>query len=206
MMVRKIWAPLIPYIAVGIGLLLLNNVWVTIFGYHLGMITILLFAGEKISFTRIRENSSYKIIVTTAVMGGVGGLLLYLLWPLLDIPRDINLYLQNIGLSTAAWPYFITYFILINPWLEEYYWRGYLGSNSKRIILNDLLFSGYHILVLAGRINVIWLITMFIVLLLGGWFWRQANRWNQTILASIVSHLTADASVILVIYFMTIRI
>jgi hypothetical protein len=203
---KRTWAPLIPYITIGIGLLVLHNAWIAILGYHLGMVIILLWAGEKISFSQIRESRNYKILIFASLLGVSGGLLLFLLWPLLSIPRDINLYLQNIGLTATVWPYFIAYFILINPWLEEIYWRGYLGANSKRIILNDLLFSGYHVVVLAEKINIVWLITMFIVLSLGAWFWRQGNRWNQGLSASIVSHVAADISVILTIYFMTSRI
>lgn len=200
----RIWTPLIPYITIGIGLLLLRNAWIAILSYHLSMIVILLFAGKNISFRQIYKIGNYKILIAAAVMGGTGGLCLYLLWPLLSIPGDITLYLENIGLTTEAWPYFIAYFILINPWVEEYYWRGYLGSNSKGITINDLLFSGYHIVVLAGKINVIWLTTVFVVLLLVAWFWRQADRRNQGLAASVASHIAADISVIITIYFMTI--
>jgi hypothetical protein len=202
----RILAPILPYITVGSGLLALRNAWVAILGYHLCMVIILFFARTKIPFTQIHSRSNYKILIVVSILGGAGGLLLYLLWPLLAIPKDISLYLQNIGLTSSMWPYFIVYFILVNPWLEECYWRGYLGSNSQSITLNDLLFSGYHIIVLAGKIDIIWLVIIFFILSLGAWFWRQANRWNQGISASIVSHIAADASVILTIYFLTIRI
>jgi hypothetical protein len=202
---KRSWAPLIPYLTIGIGLLIIHNAWTAIVSYHLSMVTILLFTGRRFSFKNIIGSSNYKIIIATAILGVAGGLLLYFLWPLLGIPEGISLYLQQIGLTAAIWPYFIAYFVLINPWLEECYWRGYLGSNTKKIILNDLLFSGYHIIVLAGIMNVIWLIVIFIVLSSGAWFWRQANRWNQGLSASIVSHLVADASIICIIYFMTIK-
>jgi uncharacterized protein len=203
---KRILAPLVPYITVGVGLLVLHNAWIAILAYHLCVAIILFFVRRQSSFTQIHERNNYKILIVTFVLGIAGGLLLYLLWPLLSVSRDINLYLQNIGLSSATWPYFIAYFILINPWLEESYWRGYLCGNSKKITLNDALFSGYHIIVLAGKMDIIWLVIIFIILSLGAWFWRQANRWNQGIAASIVSHIAADVSVILAIYFLTIRI
>lgn len=197
-------APLIPYVTIGIGFLILHNAWISILGYHLGMLIVLLLAREKIPFHQIWKSHNYKVLLVTTFLGVAGGLLLYLLWPLLGVPVDINQFLHNIGLTRGLWPYFIAYFILVNPWLEEYYWRGYLGSNSKGITLNDLLFSGYHILVLAGTISVIWVLIVFLVLCLGAWFWRQVNRWNQGLLTSIVSHIAADASVIFTIYLMTI--
>jgi len=193
-----------PYLAVGIGWLVFHSVWIAVMAYHLGIISILVFEREKVPFRLIFKSSKYKILIATASLGAAGGLLLYLCWSFLNIPGDINLYLQNSGLTPVLWPYFIAYFILVNPVLEECFWRGYLFDRSSRIVLNDLLFSGYHILVLAGMINFIWLIAVFVILIMGSWVWRQANRWNKGLAASIISHIAADASIILVIYFMLI--
>lgn len=200
---KRIYGPLIPYVTVGIGLLLLNNAWIAIVGYHFCMIMILLIARERISRGRISSGRGYGVAIITAIAGGCGGLLLYLLWPFLGIPGNFNLYLNSIGLNANTWPYFIVYFILVNALFEEYYWRGYLGSISKRITVNDLLFSGYHIIVLAGKINIVWLLVVFICLSAAAWFWRQADRWNHGVLTSIVSHVAADASIIMTIYFLS---
>jgi membrane protease YdiL (CAAX protease family) len=193
-----------PYVTVGIGWLVFHNVWIAVMAYHLGIIAILGFERKKVPFNLISKSRNYKILILTAAMGVTGGLILYLCWPLLNIPGDITLFLQRGGLTPALWPYFIIYFILINPTLEECFWRGYLFDRSRQITLNDILFSGYHILVLAGMINFMWLIAVFVILIIGAWVWRQANRWNQGLAASIISHIAADASIILVIYFMLI--
>jgi hypothetical protein len=195
--------PLLPYLVIGVGWLVLHNVWIAILSYHLGMILILLFSPGGGFFKIIYKRGNVVILVVSAVLGAAGGLILFLFWPFLGIPQDIGLDLGKIGLTSIRWPYFIAYFILINPWLEEFYWRGYLGSNTKGITLNDFLFSGYHLIVLAGKINVIWLISVFALLSLVGWAWRQANRWNGNLMPSIISHFAADSSVILTIYFMT---
>lgn len=199
----KTWDPLVPYITIGIGLFVFSNVWAAVLGYHLSMAVILYLARRKASFSQILKNNSYKILIVTFILGGLGGLVLYLLWPWLAVTENINLFLHNNGFTTAMWPYFIVYLVLVNPWLEEYYWRGYLGSNSKMITLNDLFFSGYHIMILAGNIEGIWLVIVFILLTFIAWFWRQANRWNKGIAASVISHFAADTSIILTIYFLT---
>ena len=139
------------------------------------------------------------------MIGACGGLLLYLLWPLLSIPPDINIQLQNIGLTAATWPYFILYFILVNPWIEEYYWRGYLGSESKYILPVDLFFAGYHVMVLAGKVDFIWLIAVFATLSFAAWLWRQANRISLGLLPSLASHMAADITIIFTIYWLTLR-
>jgi uncharacterized protein len=202
---RKTWAPLVPYVTVGIGWLVFHNVWIAVIAYHAGMMALLIWERGYVPFNLLLKSRNYKILIVIAALGAAGGLLLYLCWPLLNIPANIALYLQSRGLTPALWPFFIAYFILINPVLEECFWRGYLFNRFKGIILGDVLFSGYHILVLAGMINWFWLIPVFIILIIGAWVWRQVNRWNQGLATSVVSHITADASIILVIYFMAIR-
>ncbi len=199
-MVRKIVSPGIPYIAVGVGWLIFRNAWVAIFGYHIGMVIIILLAQPGIPVKRVFKSNNCKTPIITAIVGASVGILLYVLWPLLSVPDDLNLYLQNSGLTGKTWPLFLAYFIFVNPLIEEYYWRGYLGSNSKRIELNDLLWAGYHLIVLAGKMGIIWLAVVFLVLSTGAWFWRQANRLSEGLLASTVSHIAGDITVIFTIY------
>jgi len=200
---KKIIAPAIPYITVSTGLLIFHNAWVAILSYHLCMVAVLLLSGTEISLTQVLRCRKYWIPVITALFGAGGGILLYLIWPLLSIPDDINLYIRSVGLTENTWPVFLVYFILINPFIEEYYWRGFLSSETRRITVNDALFSGYHLIVLAGYVKPVWLFAVFCGLTIGAWFWRQMNRLNGGLLASIVSHLAADVTVILTIYFIT---
>lgn len=202
---KKVIAPIIPYITTGIGLLLLHNAWVGIFTYHLSMVVIILLSREHIPIKKLIQSTNYKIPIVTAIVGACSGILLYLLWPLLSIPPDIDVYLRNIGLTPSAWPFFLVYFVLVNPWLEEYYWRGYLGSDSKSITLNDMLFSGYHIVLLAGKVDIIWLLAVFAALFFGAWFWRQTNRISNGLLPSLVSHIAADITVIITIYCLAMK-
>jgi len=181
----------------------LHNAWAAMASYHLCMAVILVFEKKFAAFSQIVNKRNNVILIIMLVIGGLGGLLLYLLWPVLSIPEGINRELENIGLHASSWPYFIVYFILVNPWLEELYWRDYLSSDAKRFTLNDFLFSGYHILVLAGKVHPLWLVAVFVVIAAAAWFWRQANTRNGSISASVVSHIAADTSVILTIYFMT---
>lgn len=204
-MIKKIFFPSIPYITVGIGLLLFRNAWVAILGYHIGMVIMILSSETGIPVKQVFRSNNCRIPIMAAVIGASAGPFLYMFWPLLVVPIDIDSYLQSIGLTGESWPFFLAYHILINPLIEEYYWRGYLGSNTKRITLNDLLFSGYHLIVLAGKVELVWLIIIFLVLTFGAWFWRQFNRLSDGLLASTVSHITADTTVIFTIYFLSMK-
>jgi membrane protease YdiL (CAAX protease family) len=204
-LVRKTLPPIIPYITIGIGLLVFHNAWMAILSYHTGMVAVLSLSRTGIAVKRTFQSNRYWIPFVTALAGAGGGILLYILWPLLSVPDDINLYIQSIGLDERTWPMFLAYFILINPFIEEYYWRGYLATDAKGIALNDLLFSGYHLIVLAGQMETIWLIVVFFGLTIGAWFWRQMNRLNGGLLASTISHITADITVILTIYYISMK-
>ena len=205
LLVKRILPLAIPYITISVGLLVFHNAWLAILSYHIGMVAVILLSKTGISIKQACRGNKVWIIFITALVGAGSGILLYIIWPLLSVPDDINLYIRSIGLNERTWPTFLAYFILVNPLIEEYYWRGYLASVAKGIVLNDLLFSGYHLIVLAGHMETIWLFAVFFGLTIGAWFWRQMNRLNGGLLASTISHLTADMAVILTIYYISIK-
>jgi hypothetical protein len=200
----KFFAPLLPYAAVSIGLLLLHSAWAAIVSYHVLAVVIVLFNGERREpLNRIFQGIKIRYLIAALCSGVLAGLFLYFLWPVLGISNEMTAYFGKIGLGKAAWPLFLIYFIAVNPVIEEYYWRYYLGSVSPKPVLNDFWFAGYHLLVLVGNIAAVWLLGAFILLAAGAWLWRQLNRRNGGILASTFSHLAADASILLVVYYMS---
>jgi hypothetical protein len=205
LLIKKILPPIVPYITVSIGLLVFHNAWIAILSYHVCMVAVITFSRTGFGLNQIFPGKRYWILFITALVGASGGITLYLIWPLLSVPADINLYVQSVGLNEQAWPAFLAYFVLINPWIEEYYWRGCFASPARGITLNDFLFSGYHLIVLAGHIGIIWLLAVLLALTLAAWFWRQMNRLNGGLLASIVSHMAADVTVILTIFYLCMK-
>jgi hypothetical protein len=171
--------------------------------YHTIMVAVVLASKRFVPFKKIIRTNSFASLIFPIVIGAGGGVLLYLLWPLLSVPQGIDIYLHSIGLKATTWPYFIAYYILVNPVLEEYYWRGHLGSRARRPIFNDFLFAGYHLIVLAGNISLFWLIAMFLVLCATAYYWRQLSRNTGGLLAATLSHGAADITVILAIFFRT---
>jgi membrane protease YdiL (CAAX protease family) len=204
-LVKKIIAPLVPYITIAIGLLIVHNAWAAMLSYHAAMALILLLSKSRINIKQGYQGKTFWIPVLMALIGVSAGILLYVLWPHLGVPVEFRQYLRSIGLYGWTWPVFIVYASLVNPLLEEHYWRGYLGSPAKIITVNDVLFAGYHLLVIGGNIGVIWLIAVFLGLTIAAWFWRQINRMNGGLLVSFVSHMTADTAVFLAIYYFAVK-
>jgi len=196
----------VPYLTIGLGLLIFRNAWVAILTYHLGIAAVIFFTRQVVPIKKIIRSSIHKPLIFPVVIGVSGGVVLYLLWPLLSVLPDINTYLQSIGLTDITWPYFMVYYALVNPVFEEYYWRGYLGSNSKRPVLNDFFFSGYHVMVMAGKADVFWLIAVFLAICGVAWYWRQISRITGGLMTATLSHMAGDITVILSIYLRTIAV
>jgi len=201
----RVLPPLVPYFAVGIGLLVFHSAWAAMLGYHALAVALVLASGKRIPLRELLAGRGVWFLLGGVILGAGGGVLLYILWPFLLAPGDILAHLEKLGLTRESWPWFVAYMSTVGAVVEEYYWRGCYGSNANRPVLNDFLFAGYHLLVLGGLIKAPWLAVVFVTLASGAWFWRQINRVNGGLLAPAVSHIAADVSVMLAVTFLVIQ-
>jgi len=199
-------APFVPYLAVVVGMFGLHSAWGAVFGYHLGMMLVLSLDGGWPGARRFGAGMQPWPLTATGAFGLSGGVLLYLCWPLLGLPPEFSQQLAALGISSATWPLFLAYFCLVNPWLEELYWRGYLGDDAWRPVWNDLFFAGYHLLVLSPFVWWPWLGVVLVGLVSAGWLWRQMARITRGLLIPLVSHFLADAAIMLTVYLFTTRV
>jgi hypothetical protein len=204
-MLKKLIALFIPIVTVSVGLLIFRSAWLAILGYHSGMALAVVLSKPKISLRILFQSRSFYIPLITTFAGACGGVLLYVLWPYLSVPAGIGAYMKEIGLATPTWPFFLGYYVCVNPFIEEFYWRGFLGSTGGYPGVSDVFFALYHLIVLAGKMGTGWLILVFFVLLGAAWSWRQMNKLAGGLLPSLVSHIAADITVISTIYLLTQR-
>lgn len=193
-------AVLVPYIAVGLGLFVAHNAWVTLIGYHVGIVLVLTLARAWPQARKIRPAGRLSWILFAMLIGACGGIGLSLLWPIFGIDPSLNARLLPLGLNTVSWPLFILYFSLVNPWLEEIYWRGWLGSDSRSPVAGDIWFAGFHLLVIGNYVPWHSLVITLVVLSSVSWFWRQIARRESSLFAPALSHILADAAILMVVY------
>ncbi len=198
-------APFAPYLTVGIGLLVLHNVWVAVLSYHAAMLIVLFVSGKRSVISQLFRGGDGLRLPLLTLAGGLSGFLLWILQPWVLVNGELAAFTQSIGLTQQSWPFFIVYFVLVTPALEELYWSSYLGNSTLKPQLNDCLFAGYHLIVLGGIIQIGWLIIIFFLLATASWCWRQSNRLGGGLLSSFTSHLAADISIILAAYFLVIH-
>jgi len=190
-------APIVLYAAIIAGMHLFHSGWIAILGYHLGICLSLSIAGGWSHGKKIISGWDARLGPVIILMCVLAGPLVYGLWAFMHLAQlDLKSGLSAVDLEEGSWFAFAIYYCLVNPWLEELFWRGFFPSNAKYPTLSDFLYAGYHVFVLILFVKWIWVIVAFVVLVCVGRLWRQvASKYDGLIIPSL-THLVADISII----------
>ncbi len=193
--------PILPYLAVGIGLFWFHHAWVALLGFHFAIILSLLWARSSVPPKILFKSKDIRWVLLSILLCGSSGIFLYFLWSYFGVVNDLPARVESIGLTRSTWPLFITYFVFVNPFVEEYFWRGYLGSPTKSLYVSDFAYAGFHALILMSKMQMGVIIYSLIVLVFAGWFWRQIARVDHGLLASVLGHMAADFTILMAVYW-----
>ena len=196
-------APLLAYLAVGIGLFVFHSAYGALLGFHAAIIVSLLIAKPNTPINILLKNQNIKWIFLSFLLCGSSGVIVYFFWDSFGIAKDLPEQIRSLGLNKSTWPWFIAYFALVNPFIEEYFWRGYLGNNTKSLHTSDFLYAGFHGLVLINKVSARSIVFGLCMLVLAGWFWRQVYREDGGLLAPVLGHMAADLTILLTVYKLT---
>ena len=192
--------PILPYLAVGLGIFWFHNAWTALIGFHLGIMISLWLAKPKVPIKILFKNNNVRWVVLSVILCGSSGVSLYFLRTSFGIVSDLPSQTESLGLTRWTWPIFIAYFVFVNPLIEEYFWRGYLGSPAKGLYISDFLYAGFHGLILMGKMPTSAVVYSLSALVLAGWFWRQIAREDQGLLAPVLGHMAADFTILVTVY------
>lgn len=203
-MTNKKWlAPILPYLALWAGLFFFKSAWFALLGFHAAILLALVVMRPVLPFNILFKSGYFKWVLSSVLFCSTSGIGLYFLWGVFGVAKDLPVQLVLMGLNSTSWIPFIVYFSLVNPFIEEYFWRGVLGNDARGIHVGDLVFAGYHAIILWGRAHPFAILFAVIILVSAGWLWRQISRNDQGLLAAVLGHMAADFSILLVIYAMT---
>lgn len=197
---KKWLAAIPPYLAVWVGLFFFKNAWVAMVGFHVAIVAALLWLRSAPPIGILIKPAPWKSIVINVLLCLMGGVGLYFLWNILGVADSLSVQLQQLGISGPTWPVLIAYFSLVNPLVEEYFWRGALGSDALSPYSGDLVYAGYHVLVVWNMAQPQAILLMLFSLVFAGWFWRQIYRRDGSLLTPVLGHMAADLSILLAVF------
>lgn len=188
-------APLLPTGAVLIGMFALRSGWAAIAVYHLGILGFLAAASDRRRGLRLGRGSRWLGLAVPVAASG--GLALAVGWPWFEPdPAALPRAMTGLGLSGGAWISFAIYYALVNPWLEEIFWRGWLAPRTGRLHWQDFAFAFYHAVVLTFFLEIGWIAVAFAVLVGAAWAWRWMTRAWSGLAGPIATHLAADLGIV----------
>jgi len=199
----KWFTPILPYLAVGIGLFWFQHAWVALLGFHFAIGLSLLFARPHLPLKILFKSSDIRWVFLSIFLCSSSGISLYFFRSYSGFGNDLPAQIESLGLNSSNWMAFIAYFSLVNPFIEEYFWRGYLGNTTNGLYLSDFLYAGFHALVLMDKMPTDSIMYSLTVLTFAGWFWRQIARADQGLLAPVLGHMAADFTILTAVYRMS---
>jgi membrane protease YdiL (CAAX protease family) len=168
---------LLPYTAILIGLNLLKNAWIAI---------LLIFHGW---------NS--RLFLGSLGMSIIAGPALFILWNSMKLDNSNLLSsLAHLKLDGLSWVLFMPYFALFHPVLEEVFWRSNPDNSKWNGYARDILFGGYHALVLVHFIKFEWLVISVMILCVVSHIWGVIFVKTRGLLIPVLSHILADLGII----------
>jgi membrane protease YdiL (CAAX protease family) len=193
-------APALAYLAVVLGLFVFHSAWGALLGFHIAIVGSLVMIKPGIPISILFKSTTIKWILLSLLLTGSSGILLYFLWDRFHVASDLPAQLERLGLTSSTWPAFIAYIAAVNPFVEEYFWRGYLGDPAGNLHTSDFLYAGFHALILIGKVPASSIVFAIIMLTLAGWIWRQIAREDGGLLAPVLGHMAADFTILLAVY------
>ncbi len=193
----RVLGAFLPYAGLLSGLLLVRSGWAAILGYHASMVVVLAAREGRGLFRLASRGFLAGKFACMSIACAAAGPLVWILWPVMRLPEPtLAEKLGALGLSGASWVGFVAYYGLVNPFLEEVYWRGWYAEDTWWPAPSDLLYTGYHAVVLLLFVEPPFVLLAVAVLLAAAWLWRQLARAAPGLLVPVCTHIVADVSII----------
>lgn len=116
------------------------------------------------------------------------------------------------GISANVYPFIALWIVLVNPFMEEYFWRGFVfyrgyqlakGKFMKRAVLygSGVLFALHHTIIVEEWFSWWQFLLVTIFLSFAGVVFNLLYRRSGSILPSFIVHFLADATLAVIGFF-----
>jgi uncharacterized protein len=123
---------------------------------------------------------------------------------LIDL-TTISANLATINVTKTTYPFVALAIILINPFIEEYFWRGFVFRVFDKYTnigyWTGILFALHHVIIIAGWFNWWQFILVTIFLAIVGILFNWTYKKTDSIYATWITHMIADIVIVTIGYF-----
>lgn len=194
----------IPVISIIIFLYHYKNPLLALVIYQLGMIMELILFRRQLRY-KVKDGWDLFFGLASTVLTLVSFMIVFLLWDTIFIDMKLNekMIIYNLN-KPMIFLLFSTILILINPVIEELFWRDLLNS-ERFIALEDFGFAFYHGFVLI--LFFPWYLTLSIVgcLLIVSVGWKLITNKFKGLAIPVLMHILADCCIIGITYLKILK-
>lgn len=193
----KIAGVMSPYLAVILGVFVFKNGIFAVLLYHL-ILLICIVGLNRSKTVKLLISGFHRHIGPLICLGGLlPGAVIFFLWPYAKQQTvDIAQLMESVNLSSISFAVFALYSCLVNPFLEESFWRGCFKPKSWLPGPIDVLFAGYHAVVMIPVVKPIFVILSFLALAFVGWIFRIIYRFTGGLAIPLLTHIVADIAIL----------
>jgi membrane protease YdiL (CAAX protease family) len=197
-------APVLIYSAIYLGMHVFRSGWAAILMYHAVVCLVLTLAGGWSSASKLFRGWRPGAGLGFVAMSLLTGVVVYVAWIEMQLaPGSIADTVEGVGLQGPMLIGFGIYYAVVNPAIEEIFWRGWYGENCRWPLATDVLFAGYHLIVVVLFLNTLFMAVAFCVLIGAAWLWRLCVRRYDGLMIPFLSHTVADISIMAVLFLQT---
>ena len=132
-----------------------------------------------------------------AILGGY-----FLVSPFFDFSQIAGALTDNAGVTKDNFLYVSLYISFANSFLEEFFFRGFVFTNLKRLsgrnpayIISATAFSLYHVAMMIGWFSPVLFLLVMVGLVIGGMIFNWLNEKLDTIYCSWLTHMFANFAI-----------
>lgn len=186
-----------PYIAVLVGVFWLKNVLLAVLFYH-AVLLVCIFGISRLGIFKQLAAGVHRFLTPLFILGGLTtGVIILVFWPLaVRSSVDLSHLLALLRLGPPWFLIFAAYACLVNPILEEAFWRGGFENRSPRPTAVDAAFAAYHALAVVPILKPHFVLLVFAAMTFVAWLFRALARRTGGLLTPYLVHLAADIAIL----------
>lgn len=207
---KKLLLLLGPAFMIFIGLQVLESVIIAFLLFYSWLLAVPMLAGGV-------HLDRFKTTSRTVLLGFGSGLFFFLFiygglyWLhiyLIDIDQ-LRVLLLEWGFSPRVEIWLLLILLVVNPILEEVYWRGFIYEKLRRagtarfaILMTSVFYTLYHLLSVIPIFNGFYGMVAVIPVFIAGLVWGYIRERTGSITATIIGHVLSDMGIIFVYWFL----